>query len=317
MTTATILSATTGTANYFNQYDIVKNTRTGELMAVSGVVQANDLIYVARGYGETAAASGAIGDELLILGNAFQEGSLNTELVTKSTKVSNLYNYVQIFRKAVELSQSLAVSNLYGGDDRAYQRKKKGIELMRDIERTFLYGERAEQDAAVTGIPMTTSRRLTRGILAFLSTNATNMAGTMTETEFEAFLRSVFLYGENTRFLFCSPLVLSIISLWAQPKLQMLPRDKTYGIAINQYLSPQGTVNLVRNMILEGNVYGGYAIALQMSELTYRYLNTRDVKFVTNIHHPGDDMLKDQYIAEIGLELHQEKLHGYLYNAEA
>lgn len=108
--------------------------------------------------------------------------------------------------------------------------------------------------------------------------------------------------------------------MWAnvkQPKLQMLPKDQTYGIAINQYVSPQGTVNLVRNMLLEGDVYGGYAFGLQMSELTYRYLNGRDIKFVTNIHHPGDDMFKDQYIGEIGLEIHQEKLHGYLHGAAA
>lgn len=87
--------------------------------------------------------------------------------------------------------------------------------------------------------------------------------------------------------------------MWAnvkQPKLQMLTKDKTYGIAINQYLSPQGTVNLVRNMLLEGATYQGYAFGLQMSELTYRYLKGRDVKFETNIHHPGDDMFKDKII---------------------
>jgi len=307
------ITVTTGTGNYFNKYDLVKNPTTSEIMMVLSA--GANAISAVRGHAGTTAASAAAAEELLILGSAFQEGSTSSMLVTKSTKVSNLYNYVQIVRKSVELSQSLAASELYGGNDREYQRKKKGIELMRDIERIFLYGGRTEYVGAAANedVNLTTTRRTTGGLLQFISTNATDMSGVMTETEFEAFLRDLFLYGENDRTLFCSPLVLSVISLWAQPKLQMLPKDKTYGIAINQYMSPQGTVNLVRNMLLEGNVYGGYAFGLQMSELTYRYLNGRDIKFMTNIHHPGDDMFKDQYIGEIGLELHQEKLHGYLY----
>lgn len=209
----TVISATTNTGPYFNVYDMVKNPTTTEIMMV---LSAGTSVFSAtRGHAGTTAITAAVGEQLLILGSAFQEGSTNTMLVTKSTKASRLYNYVQIFRKSVELSQSLAASNLYGGDDRAYQRKKKGIEMMRDIERTFLYGHRNERTTSDIAA-MTATRRTTGGLTQFITTNLTNMAGTMTETEFEAFLRDLFLYGENTRVLFCSPLVLSIISLWAQ-----------------------------------------------------------------------------------------------------
>lgn len=314
---ATAVTVTTNTGNYFNAYDLIKNPTTGEIMLVLSA--GTSALTAVRGYAGTSAVSAAANEELVILGSAFQEASTSSMLVTKSTKVSNQYNYVQIVRKSVELSRSLNATNLYGGNDRDYQRKKKGIEMMRDIERIFLFGGRNEYvGAAASEAPtLTSTRRTTGGLTQFISTNNTDMSGTMTETEFEAFLRTIFLYGENTRVLFCSPLVLSIISLWAQPKLQMLPKDQTYGIAINQYLSPQGTVNLVRNMLLEGNVYGGYAFGLQMSELTYRFLQGRDIKFETEIQNPGDDTLKDQYIGEIGLEIHQENLHGYISGAQA
>jgi hypothetical protein len=93
----------------------------------------------------------------------------------------------------------------------------------------------------------------------------------------------------------------------------MVPKDKTYGIAVSQYLSPHGTVNLVNNVMLEGATYGGYGIAVELEEVRYRYLQNRDVKFHMEIQHPGDDFLKDAYIAEVGLEYRQERKHGYLY----
>ena len=56
--------------------------------------------------------------------------------------------------------------------------------------------------------------------------------------------------------------------------------------------------------------YAGYGFALALEELTYRYLQNRDVQLETDIQANGDDCFKDQYIAEVSLELHQEKMHG-------
>jgi len=99
----------------------------------------------------------------------------------------------------------------------------------------------------------------------------------------------------------------------------MFPKDKTYGIAISQYLSPHGTVNLVKEILLEnaGGVsstayYGGYAAAVELEDVIYRYLQNRDVQFETEIQHPADDFYKDQFIAEVGLEFHNEQKHGEL-----
>jgi hypothetical protein len=139
----------------------------------------------------------------------------------------------------------------------------------------------------------------------------------MTESEFEGFLRTVFRYGSDTRYLFCAPIILSVVSQWAQGKLQMFPKDKTYGIAITQYLSPHGTVNLVKEIMLENagsasstSYFGGYGFAVELSEIIYRYLQNRDVTMETDIQLPGDDLYKDQYICEVGCEFHQEKLAG-------
>lgn len=302
----TVLSATN---SYFNTYDLVKIPSTGEVVLVTATN--SGYVTVTRSVGDTAAASAASAADLVIIGSAFAEGSSATDLKVITTTNVRKYNYLQIFRKAVEITKTLANSELYGGDDRSYQRKKKGIELMRDLERSFLFGERAEDTS--------TPRRTTGGIDEYISTNATAAGGTLTETEFEGFLRTIFRYGSNSRYLFSAPIVLSVISMWAQGKLQMFPKDKTYGIAINQYISPHGTINLVKELMLEnaGGVsstsnYGGYAFAIELEEVVYRYLQNRDVQFETDIQSPGDDFYMDQYICEVGLEFHQERKHGQL-----
>ncbi len=90
-------------------------------------------------------------------------------------------------------------------------------------------------------------------------------------------------------------------------------------MAITQYLSPHGTVNLIKDVALEHagavsntSYYGGYAFAIELEDVVYRFLQNRDIQMETDIQHPGDDSLKDQYIAEVGCEFHNEKKHGRL-----
>lgn len=298
---------------YINQFDLLKVPSTGEVMLCTTVT--STAVTCIRGYGTTANASAAAAADILILGPAFAEGSLGTDLKTTSTVTEEKTNYCQLFRKSVELTRTLANTETYGGPERNLQRKKKGIELMRDFERMFLYGE-LKVDTTNAG---SHARRTMKGINSFISTNYTNAGGTLTEAEFEGFLRTVFRYGGSSRYLFCSPLIISVISQWAQGKLQVFPKDKTYGVAITQYLSPQGSVNLVREYMLENaggvsssSYYAGYGFALALEELTYRYLQNRDVQLETDIQANGDDCYKDQYICEVSLEMHQEKMHGRL-----
>ena len=313
----------TASDDIFNKYDLVKVPSTGEIFLVVSVT--TTAVSAIRGYGtgSTAAsvgASAAAAADMVIIGSAFEEGALATSISTLSTKTARKYNYLQIFRKSVEITKTMANTELYGGADRPYQRKKKGIELMRDLERSFLFGLPLEDTSAGHDSNLSHARRTTGGIDNFISSIRTSMGGAMTESEWEGFLRSVFRYGSNSRYVFAAPVILSVISLWAQGKLQMFPKDKTYGIAISQYISPHGTINLVKELMLENaggvsslSYYGGYAYAIELEDVVYRYLQNRDVAMETDIQNPGDDIYKDQYICEVGMEFHNEQKHGNLY----
>lgn len=305
---------------YFNKYDLLKVPSTGEIVLVTNTATSTGLTAI-RGYNSTAvtAASAAAAADIFRIGTAFEEGSAYSTLVTKSTQTSAITNYVQLFRTSVELTRTLANTELYGGADRNYQRKKKGIELMRDLERTFLFGHPLSDTSSGKDATLTHTRRTSGGLEYYISTNSTAAGGTLTEAEFEGFIRTVFRYGSNTRYFFAAPLIISVISMWAQGKLNMFPKDKTYGIGITQYLSPHGTLNLVKEIMLENaggvsstSYYGGYAYAIDIGECVYRYLQNSDVQLETDIQLPGDMTYKDQYWCEVGMEFHNEQMHGEL-----
>jgi len=288
-----------------NTYDVIKDTDTDELMLVTAMDTTGVSGTVTRGWGTSTAANASGNDTIHILGSAFQEGALLSVVTALTTTVSAYFNYSQIFRKKVEVTGTLEATNLYGPAERQFQRKKKGIELMRDFETSFWWGVRAQQQLGGAGHYY----RTMAGVDYFLSTNSCAAGGVLTETEFETGLRGPFRYGNNQKYLFASPLIISVISQWAQGKLQMVPKDKTYGIAISQYLSPHGTLNIVKENLFETDT-SGVGFILELGELQYVYLNGRDVKLLTNLGIDGDDVTKDQYMCEIGMEIHSEKKHG-------
>jgi hypothetical protein len=68
----------------------------------------------------------------------------------------------------------------------------------------------------------------------------------------------------------------------------------------------------VNDVVLEQE-YAGYMFTLDLSALTYLYLQDRDIKMNTNIQNPGDDKFTDEYIGEISLMLENAEKMGYCY----
>jgi hypothetical protein len=294
--------------SYFTVQDIVKVPATGEVMLVTAVDTENNQITVIRGYGTTPAATIPAGALLVILGNAIREGAKAPEM--KTTKVVAKYNYTQIFRTPFGVTGTLANSELYGGPDLPTQRKKKGIEHAVDIERAFLFGEPKED---LTGEQ---PRRTTGGVLYFVRSNVYNVNGSLTLSKLEEFCKMLFQYGSDVKFLFCSPTVLSAISLLAGDKLRLLPREQTFGLNITRYISPHGELNIIKHRLLE-KAYDGWAIGLDLKNLWYRPLQGRDTILKTNIQDNDEDAEKDEYITECGLMLTLGQTHAIMKGVTA
>ena len=291
--------------SYFRAGDVVKAVATGEQLLVTAV--SSNTLTVNRGWGTTSAGTLADNAVLLIVGNANEEGA--TIRTIKTVQSVEKTNYLQIFRRPFGVTETDNNSENYGGKDLAHRRAMQLIEHQKDIERAFWFGEPKEDTSG------THPRRATGGVDYWISTNSTDAGGTLTETEFEAWLRTGFRYGSSTKFLFAAPILVSAISSWARGKLQMLPKNKTYGIGITQYLSPHGIVNVINTKLFsETSVYSGYGYLIDLESIAYRHLSNRDTKLITNIQDNSEDAEKDEYKAEVGLEFKNEKKNSVLTN---
>ena len=150
-------------------------------------------------------------------------------------------------------------------------------------------------------------------MLNVISTFAT--ANVDTEAEFEAWLEDAFKYGNTEKYLFASAAVVSMINGWAKGKLEITQGEKNYGLTILKYLSPHGTVNIIKHDLLTGTTYGNYAIMLDMETLTYRYLSNRDTKLLTNRQNPGEDAVVEEYLTECGLMMESAERHAIMSKA--
>lgn len=294
----------------FRVGDIVMNITTGEHLRVTAV--ATNTLTISRAYGTTAAAAMVDNDFLIILGNANAEGAgVRASLTEQKTKRTN---YTQIIREPFDVTGTLASTEVYAeADDLATLRREHLQVHLNDIERVSFFGEPKEDLSGSQPI------RTTGGLRYWLSTNVTDAGGALTETEFESWIESVFAKGGDKKMGFLSPLIGSAVNFWAKGKLQMFPKDKTYGISISKYLSIHGELDfVVEKLFKENATFNGYGFAVDMSLIGYRYLGgnarSRDTALLKNRQAAGEDEIIEEYLTEYGFWLALENRHGYLKN---
>ena len=294
---ATTINVDNGT--YFSVNDVVDVPSTGEQFLVTAI--STNALTVTRGWGTTTATSIADNAKLRIVANASAEGDSAPTAKTETT--TTITNYTQIIQTPFGVTGTQDASELYGGKDMVYLAKKYGIEHKKAIESAFLLGEKKED---TTGAQ---PKRFTAGLNSLVTTNVTDAGGTLTEAEFEAFMRDAFRYGSSRKALVASPLLISAINSWAAGKLETVSSDKTYGIDVTKYLTGHGSVNLIKHNLLEED-YAGMGFVVDMGTIGYRFLAGRDTHLKTNIQNNDSDSRKDEYLSEVGFYLTQEKANA-------
>jgi hypothetical protein len=281
----------------------------GEAILVT--VIASGSLTVTRAMGTTPTAYDfATPGQVVIAGNALMEGSDYQEF--KYTKKEFKFNYVQIFKDSVELTEIQNASKSYGGNDRKFQQMKKAIEHKRAIEQALMFGNKFED----TGGAQT--RRGTAGLINSGISNVTDIVGgVITEADLETFCRTLFRYHPTvvapTKLFICNPVMLSAFTFWAKNALVIDQNEKTYGMRIARYRSAHGDLDIVKHWLLaDFNVFSSYSFALDPANVKYRYMAGLDTKFVTDTQPKSVTKTVDEYRTVCGLQLMQEKTHGIL-----
>lgn len=314
-TTATSIVVDNGA--YFSNGDVVSVVRTGEkFRVVSIATNTLTVIRAVDGDGVTGVAM-LDNDDLFIIGNAYLEGSAaGTE---KSHPEAYKFNYTQIVRTPFAVTGTEMASENYSGPDRPRLRAEKAIEHKIDLERTALFGERNLFTTGDSDATTNNPRRYTGGLFYYITSNATNINGVLTEPDLEAFCQTIFspTGAGDTRLLLCSPGNISVIDQLAAARIQVAPKESTFGLAVKTWLTGHGTLNVIKHRLLEngpgGTGFGAHSLAVDPSRLNYRPLRGRNTKLRVDIQTNDLDGAKDEYLTEMGWQVELEKVHGYFY----
>lgn len=303
----------TATTAIFADDDLVFVPSTGEVMRVTEA--AGVTLTVIRGVGDTTGAVIAADAELYIIGTAASEGSESEEATSNNpVKVTN---YTQIVKNSIEASGTWrSTANESTPHDWGHQHRKESIEHEKTKELAFLHGSPSADAGGGTPGPV----RTTGGLDHYLTENIVDAAGALTEEGFEDCMRAWFRYGSSTKTLFASPLIISQLSLFALGKVNTTVGQTTYGVRVQTYYSPHGTLNLVKHNLLEGEQSGNaYCVDFVAGNVQYRYLDgsgapggSRDTRLYTDRQSPGLDGQRDEIISEVGLQCGLPKTGGRL-----
>lgn len=175
-------------------------------------------------------------DEIPSAANAHKQGSDAVSVALIPTEVK--FNYVQIFRKVVTVSDTAEAIETYGkGNEIDYQLKKAHRELNRDIEATMLTSQ--EKQAGTSTDPYLTDA-LGAHSFDFLEVNST-------KAEFKdklfSVLLSLYTFGAESSVIMYHPSVANLVSKLQERNglsKRIFKNDKNYETEVNYIRDPLG-----------------------------------------------------------------------------
>lgn len=312
LTDATSFNVTAGQGPRIVVGDLLNVPRTGEVLRVTAV--AGDNVTVIRSFGDVAAAQIETTDTLLIIGSGAMQGS--GAPVEKYRNVTTAFNYTQIFKTAISVTGTLNAMDLHGESELRRLQAKYGEEHKRDMEYQFLFGDRHLDTSGAQ--PVSTTGGL-YGWLISRGMNNLSLSTANLDTAWAAFMTwaaSIFANGANEKVLLASPSVITWLNSYPNRTLTHIQadNDKTFGLHVTKIVTAHGVFNLVMHPLFQAG-YGNLAMALDMDNITYRFLPGRDTSLEENIQASDIDGRRDMYLTEAGLEVRLPQTMGLIRTA--
>jgi hypothetical protein len=264
-------------------------------------------------------------DTMLIIGNVNAEGAPMPDAISRDA--TKLYNYTQIFRTPLSITRTAQRTRLRTGP--AYQKmKKEALEIHTvEMEKAMIFGiptenvgDNGKRERTTGGILNYTR---TYGTVADYTTEAGapyasadwTVAG---ETWIEEHLEEIFRYGSGERLALCgSGAILGINALVKNSgNYQLQPKAKSYGIAVMEWFTPFGVVNLkIHPLFSHETTNRNSMLIIEPKNIRYRYID--DTTFFkqpknNNSQRGRIDGMDEEYLTEAGLEFHHPSTWGFL-----
>lgn len=316
-------------------------TVTASYDGTTGVTGTKDGIDIRVTEAITGIVNGAtaLGKEVWVVGSSFAQGIGDTSSSIYNLP-TNLENYVQIFRSPFSFTGTALKTAAKFDSSGPYKDKSKETSIfhMIEMEKAFMFGRKNLYVGGATPVYQT------GGILyhleqweagttygntaATLDTDdnkriITNAAGTLSEKQYNGYLERVFRVTNNKtseKLVLCGSGFLSVINQMYGNKTMLTSRQgekTTYGMTVVQHDTPFGTVYYKSHPLFSQNPTLRYnALFLDVHNLKYRYMDGRDTALLKNRQNNDEDLRKDEWLTEAGLELRLPESHMYLQNVQ-
>jgi len=306
-TTQTTIPVTNPT--YFNTNQAWQNTRTLEVVGISNVNVGTSNLTVKRGLGTTAAAAMSSGDTLVRLGTYVGENS--TRQTFQSTVPTEVYNYCQQMRMDLSLSERQIKRAMENDDELPYQQFKILQEFRMDMDRTFLFMERA-RGTDTSGDDYTT----TNGLKSIISSNSFPVNGTLYKSDLDEFMvEQGMRYGSRNKILFASTdVILAFTNMVDQNltfQVNVAPQTgKAFGTEVLKYVAPNGHSMMIVEDRNISNYYPGEAYLADMTEMTRMTFtnngHTGELHIIKNTEDNDDPGVVHTLMGDMGLSFGNE-----------
>lgn len=297
----------------FKPGHVVKAEETDEHVIVTSITNSTTM-EVARAKGEVAGAALADDGWLLVVGSVYEEGAGSPEAIHYSP--TKQYNLCQIMRTALGQTRTAKKTRLRWDATGPYREaKREGLQLHSiEMEKAFLFGQRFEE-VGPNGEP----RRTTRGMYRWITTNSIQDAdtdGVWGKADFDSAMEEGSRYGASEKVVLAGSTAITTMTQWWRDIGQININDnvEVAGVRFTTMLTPQGVRLFIRQhpLMSDHPVYRKDMLVLDMSQLKYRYVD--DTHFLKNRQARGTDATKDEYLSEVGLEVHHEETHALFKN---
>lgn len=312
--------------------DVLMAEQTGEVMWVTQNPTASDAIKVARGIGNSGTgvvlsyAGAGVNPYLLVIGSAFEEGSMAPTGVNFDP--SERSNYTQIFRSTLEMTRTASKVKLRT-TDQVKEAKRECLEYVGvDMERGFWFGKK--HVTTKNGKPARMTAGVRDQINSLAPGNIKTWSGAITMDLLEAEFINLFAYGSSEKMMIGGNRALLTIGQIIRKNATWNIQNglKEFGMNVSRITSPFGELVFLAHPLFTQSGGGvttavafpgmtASAAILDMANVQYVYLEGDDLRYEADLKQNGLDGMKSGYIAECGIELHHAKTHFWWNNVSA
>jgi len=308
-------AATFGDKTWMQESDILLVEATEQIVYIDSITGGDIDITSLTGGNITACTSGYVKK----VGSFVHEYSgVRTFVHTQEVEV---LNYLTIFSEAVASTGRQQAGETYtNGMTHKDQVRKKVEEMKLMYERNFKFSTHA-YTGTTTGADGNTYRvTVGKGFLGFITTNRKDYT-ILNEAAFDEYFGVVFAKGNKVKDHYSGTNQSIAINKIIKDKYEV-PADKIvtkYGVDLLQYVLPMGTINLHWDQQMDGK-FVDFGFTVDWEVIKMRYManddsGSRKFRMEENVQTPGTDGKVTKLLADIGIQIPNEILHGILEKA--